>query len=470
MENKMPTPPPPPMADEWTDDEEFSTAPIPPLPPAIDDEDDDFFTPSAPMSSQPPTYDDSFGKDDSPKSASAPSNTSSFSSVPSTSKSLSSLPQSTYIASRATNFVCPYCMREICNGDLLYFCKKCKRTYTEAQAKSGGLGRVVKKQYYCCNESITGQRLCPNCVGIAPHTDPPRGIDDIRILPQEIYNAKNEFRFCLTGYSRSGKTQYITQLLEYISKKPIPGIDSTFFLDNETRTIKNLIRQKLFVNGSMARTPPGYLDPMLFDIKCGRQSYISVFYDIAGEDFAGMYESRATECIWSSKNVILIIDPTTLDGVKNHPKVKAVKGLNIAEFSDGEVADPLNSYLLFIKKKYQKWEKHLKKVNLAVVFSKMDLFYEDGDFPPILSSESNFFTDGRFNVGEADAVSKAMVNWLILKEGSILSGSLSSFPNVRLFGVSSGVGVYEDNEEKVRETKRLLDPYLWLLYQNRILR
>ena len=373
-----------------------------------------------------------------------------------------------YVPSKRVDFVCPFCMRGIYTGDLLYLCKACKRTFSEADAQKEGLGRVVKKQYYHCNSSITGNRVCPNCKLHAEQIG--HGIDELRVLPSDVYDVRDEFRLCMTGYSRSGKTQYITQLMDFLTKNSLPGIDSTFFLDTKTKQIKDLIRHRLFVGGVMPNTPSGYLDPLLFDIRRGKRSYVSVFYDIAGEDFAGLHDTMATRCIWTSNNIILVIDPTTLPGVQDHPRVIPFKynvedGTASGKASDGEVVEPLNSYLVFIRDNQPKWEKYLKHVNMAVVFPKMDLFYGDYDFPQILKDESSHILSNRFDIREAEAVTQAMSSWLREKEGGILVQTLSSFPNARLFGLSSG----SDDLSRKSVTNRLLDPYLWLLYQNGIL-
>ena len=375
----------------------------------------------------------------------------------------------TYIPSKRSDFVCPYCMRDIYIGDLLYFCKRCKKAYSNAEAQSAGLGRVVKKQYYCCNGSITGSRFCPNCKILAENNG--IALENLRLLPQEVYNVKNEFRVCMTGYSSSGKTQYITQLMDYVVKYSLPDIDCTYFLDNKTQDIREAIRRRFFIDGKIAATSSGYLEPLLFDIRRGKRSYISVFYDIAGEDFRENRDTLATRCIWSSRNILLIIDPTTLPGpdIKNHPRVIAFKSQSSesgdSKASEGEVIEPLNTYTGFVRMNHPQGEKFLKRVNLAIVFPKMDLFYDDDDFPDILKRESSHIVNDKFAAKEVNAVSEAMKQWILRHEGDALIKALRQYSNVQIFGVSSG----SDDLSRESRTNRLLDPYLWLLHQNSIL-
>jgi len=276
----------------------------------------------------------------------------------------------------------------------------------------------------------------------------------------------------MTGYSASGKTQYITQLLDHISKRQTPGVNNTRFIDRETRSIRDAIRKKVFEEGKLVATPRGYLDPLLYDIDSRGRSNKSVFYDIAGEDFSNEADDSQghviQKCVWSSKNIILIIDPTTLPGVQDHPNVQAFK-TQAGKFSDGETADPLNDYINFVKTNYpqKQGDKFLRKVNLAVVFTKMDLFYDDDDddFHPILKSESTHLAKEKFDIKEMEFVNNEMKLWLKAQDGGLLLKALESYPNAMIFGVSSGT---EKLEDKVKP-RRLLDPYLWLLHQNGIL-
>jgi len=419
-----PVPPPLPDSgtpDDWTSPDPDSFVPVPP-PPEIP-------SPSPAPSSQP-----------------------------------TSLPITNYKPSKHANFICPYCMREIFTGDLLYFCKKCKSYFSEKEVRENKeMRRIVQKQVYHCNENITSQLICPNCEKIASLQNPKVAIENIRRLQPGYFEIRNDFRVCMTGYSSSGKSQYITQLMDYIAKKDIPGIDSTSFLDNETQRNRNLIRQDLFKE--FVATRPGYLEPLLFEIRQGRRSYFSVFYDIAGEDFQKNNETLATRCIWTSTNILLLVDPTTLPGVQGHERVKFLK--EKAKASSGETKDPLDTYHNFVKENhYPKEKEFLDKVNLAIVFPKMDLFYGDDDFPSILINESVYLNkNGRYDVDEANAVSEAMKQWIKDKDGAIILNALKPYSNVRLFGISSG----SEDPNKRNKTNRLLDPYLWLLSQNGIL-
>jgi hypothetical protein len=189
-----------------------------------------------------------------------------------------------------------------------------------------------------------------------------------------------------------------------------------------------------------------------------------VFYDIAGEDFQEFKDTLPTRCIWNSKNIILVVDPTILpgDAIKEHPSV--IKFRSDLKASPGEVAEPLNTYCLFVTNNQPNARKFLRNVNLAIVFPKMDLFYDDDDFPDILKRESLHIISNRYDANDIAAASNAMKHWLAINGGQSILQALNQFNNVQIFGVSSGSG---DGPES--RTNRLLDPYLWLLHQNDIL-
>jgi len=469
-----PPPPPPPPPARIGDDKTATVTPdpssrieVPPPPPGlVDDDQTATVSPNPPLSSAMPPPLPTGDDDEHVAEYSYPSVT-----VPTTSTAPPTARpnpnvflQTNYIPSGRVSFICPYCMREICVADMLYFCKRCKNAYTEKEAQLAGLGRAVKKQYYCHNESITANRICPNCKTIADSEK--IHIENLRFLPKEVYSVKNEFRLCMTGYSSSGKTQYITQLMDYITKYSLPGIDAMFFLDDKTQKIKDAIRGKFFIDGKIAGTPSGYLDPLLFDIHNKSHSYVSVFYDIAGEDFQDNKDTLATRCIWNSRNIILVVDPTTLPGeeIQKHPRVRAFRS-GIGKASPGEVIEPLNTYTGFVRTRHPRGERALNNVNLAIVFTKMDLFYDDDDLPDILKKESLHIKKDRFDVMEVDAVSNAMKHWIDINDGGSILRAMNHYSNVRIFGVSSG----SDDLSKKSRTNRLLDPFLWLLQQNDII-
>lgn len=361
------------------------------------------------------------------------------------------------------DFVCPFCMREIPKVELKYYCKKCGKTY-EAGEEKKKWGKP--RPPHCCGVNLISNRVCPSCEHEL-ETGHLKG--KLRILPEKTYNARNEFRLCMTGYISSGKTQYIAHLLEYMKHFNLPGIAS-HFLDEETRSIMLELEAHI---GAPASTPEDYLRPLLFEFSNGRSSYSAVLYDIAGEDFWKDIGALATECVWKANNILLIIDPTTIRGLQNHPEVQ--KELQKPQYQKNErpgVTQPFQTYQMLIESNFENREEKdrkkigsaknfLRKVNLAIVFSKMDLFYGDAGFPSILAKDSAYISDKKQFYGDIEAVHKAMIQWLTQVGGdAVVSDVTKACPNARIFGVSSG------SEQDPHKTNRLLDPFLWLLYQN----
>jgi len=256
--------------------------------------------------------------------------------------------------------------------------------------------------------------------------------------------------------------------MDHITNTATPNVKNTRFLDLKTKEIRDAIRNKFFDEGKINTTPRGYLDPLLYDIDSNSKSHKSVFYDISGEDFSrepdNLQQIIVQKCAWSSRNIILIIDPTTLRGVQDEPNIIKFRSVPTNR-AEGAFADSLNSYLTLVISKNPEGKRFLRNVNLAVVITKMDLFDGDPDLSRIIQNESTHLTGNKFNIREVEDVSREMKAWIRLKKGDLLLGALEEYPNARIFGVSSGS---EDPSAKI-SPKRLLDPYMWLLYRNGII-
>lgn len=381
---------------------------------------------------------------------------------------VSNIVNTTYIPTQGKTFLCPFCMRDISPQDLRYYCRKCDKLYTEQEIK--GLPRDAENQIFCCNEVINNNknRLCPNCIHITPETQ--TYISDLRAIHLAFCEPRSNFRMCMTGYPDAGKTKYIAHLLNFLNQTTLPNIISFSFFDGDTEKLRDrIIAKSLNTKGGVAKTAQNYLEPLLFDIYTEDRSYVSAFYDIAGEDFRRKSNALATKCVWTARNIIMTIDATSLPGVSSHPRVK--EHWEKAKKPDYAPTAPVDTYINFVENNYA-MRKGLFKTNpfkyvkLAIVFTKMDLFYGDSDdvFPSILKRDSPIILeDSEDFSSDANAVNKAMIQWLNENGGKPFVRLLKRFPNVKIFGVSNGA------EDENPTPVRILDPYLWLLEQNGVI-
>lgn len=388
-----------------------------------------------------------------------------------------------YIPSKKPDFSCPYCMTPISTRDLKYFCSDFAKherdgvgkpnTFTEEDVKKYSLRRVVGKEVYCCNKPITRSRICPVCemISISARKEGMGQEHTLRVLPPTFYSIKNEVRICMSGNSASGKTQFITHFCDHIYNKPLPGIDANGHMDKTTRDIRDAIVAKKFISGRREGTDPNYLEPMLYLLERGSRQYVSVIYDIAGSVSMGVHDPLASKCIWSANNIIITIDPTTLDEDKMNDRVRAFRAAKYG--AQGSAFSAISDYANWISLYYPNADRQIKRNNIAIVFTKMDLFYNDPSqphleqpvpLPDIIQQPTRMIQNNRYNKHEADAVSNAMKSWLREMGGEMVVNWANKFKNVRIFGVSSG------SETNDAPPNRNLDPFLWLLYQNGMLR
>lgn len=372
-----------------------------------------------------------------------------------------------YIPPRKTNFTCPFCFAGISKSELLFYCKECDESYTEKEAEAEGLKKGDR--YFCHNDEITGNRMCPSCEINAINNS--IVLNSVRLIPEILVNRKDKqgqpLLIGLAGVDYVGKSMYLTRLLEQIRTQPLPNKIVALLLDQKSALEADYMISTLRDRKMMPATAVGYYYPFLIEIHNEKKSIAFSISDSAGEDFSyenemGYNRKVVKKYLQKSKNAILIIDPCTLPNLAEHPRLIN----DVKYFTRRGGADTLNIYINMVRPDNTSADKgiskYLKDINLAVVFTKMDIFYDDPDFPSILKTESSHVLKGQYNAQEMENVNDEMRNWVAKNGGGAILNILTTcFPNARLFGISSGADAVQPN--------RILDPFLWLLNKNEIL-
>jgi len=378
-------------------------------------------------------------------------------------------------------FTCPHCYEMYGKNLIKYCCPDCN---TIVLAPS-------KEPIKCISSGCGGVatiRLCPMCM---VDNGMRNGINEIPRIALETPNLS----FSIVGVSTSGKTNYITIMLDELMKFSDIRLamgDQT----NETRDHQKYNIQEIKHGRAPAGTVSGNPIPQIWYIKnlmkkrkglFGDQTvptYTFTIYDGAGEDHMTM-DPTMVRYIKSSEAFIIVLDPLVLEGVRSFvdPQVmkNSLKGDQGVSENSTEVVERLVNMLTNIK--------GLKigtmlKMPVAVVLTKFDTVINHPAFAntkvkhPSLSIEN-----GKVRTEEFEQIHNEIENWLKnIGEQRFINALDSSFAKLdrkgnhsqrhyNFFAVSSyGEPPQEEGAVAKKITPhRVLDPILWLFAKNKFI-
>ena len=385
-----------------------------------------------------------------------------------------------------TNFTCPYCYEVYLKSHIKYICPDCGIIAVNSD----------REPVRCSGESCGGyatMRLCPMCMvdnGMRHGTNE---------IPKTALETPN-LLFSIVGISTSGKTNYITIMLDELSKFSDIRLsmgDQT----NETREHQKLNIQKIRQGIPPDGTVSGKPIPQIWYIKnlakkrgglksllgLGDQivpTYTFTIYDGAGEDHINM-DPTMVRYIKSSEAFIVVVDPLVLEGVRSFvdPEIikKSLKGDQGESVNSTEVVERMANTLINIK--------GLKtgsvlKMPIAVVLTKFDTVVNHPAFAnakvktPSLSIENGKVREEEFAqihneiehwlkaIGEKHFINALDANFAAFDRKGIVKERYYSF-----FAVSS-YGKPPEKEGTVTKNirpHRVLDPILWLFKKKKFI-
>lgn len=355
-------------------------------------------------------------------------------------------------------FTCPYCMQTYRHEEIKHVCPDCGTEAHPGMADRMGL-HPVKCPTPGCGGFAT-LRMCPKCNSV---------------LPQEVLDTKN-LPFSIVGMVSSGKTNYITVMLEELAKfHSIPL--SLSAADTRTREIHKKDKERLFDGNPVEGTVAGTITPQIWTIKnLSRRTsstvptYTFTIFDGAGENYEQNLDPSSPVCrnIRASKAVILTLDPLIL------PKVMEIVSdeARIASLGgrDSEVKDPMNivnDMARYIRNAYGMRTDRVLSVPVAVVLTKFDVVLNHPSFPQTATVKSaSLLTDSECHVNEGEfaAVDREIRDWLMrIGEMAFIRTLEANFKDMCFFGVSS-FGSAPDTKNHIASLKphRVLDPVMWL--------
>ena len=362
-------------------------------------------------------------------------------------------------------FVCPFCISTYDKDMVMYVCPDC----TE-ETKPGGLSKLLGRRVRCGN---------PNC--------PVRGYATRRVcpmpdcgdtIPLSVLQADGHLPISIVGGAFSGKTNYITVMLQELYNVPDMDQLSLSFMNNETIMHHEENRQTIYEN----RIPLGVtnydaLRPQIWEIKYDTNpggsdkkvpTYTFTIFDGAGERLTNM-DPKIARYINTSKAILLVMDPLTLNNIRHGAIVDDEIMRNSLTGSDvtGATANIILTQITnAIRELSGIGATERLTMPVAVVLTKFDTILNHNLFQhnSSLKKSKLKINNGRINVEEIDTNHNDIVTWLrAIGENGFVAALNNNFETYRLFGVSC-YGKPPESATSLPPIKphRVLDPILWL--------
>lgn len=299
-------------------------------------------------------------------------------------------------------------------------------------------------------------------------------------IPSDFLNGPS-FSVALLGAKASGKSNYIGVLVNEIKKKMTSSFNCTLSLtaSEESKDYYNdnyynpLFKQGYAVDATdKAIDIPPLIFPLRFMDKKNKITKVAAlsFYDTAGENLDSSDQMTVTNQYISNANgIILLLDPLQVPSIR--------------EKLDGKVPLPeQNTDIVEILSRIVQNIRDVKNIKgkiktpIALVFTKIDAL-EQFDVlrdDSSIRDESEHLKRGVFVKTDFDAVNieiqDLLENWL---DGE-LEQQLKSFERYAFFGISALGGSPDAKSKKLANgainPKRVLDPLLWLLSENKFIK
>ncbi|MDU1845361.1 MAG: hypothetical protein E6778_07435 [Niallia nealsonii] len=321
-----------------------------------------------------------------------------------------------------------------------------------------------------CNKE-TMIRICPSCRSTLPST-----ISDYE-----------DYIIAIIGAKQSGKSHYIAVLIDEIINN-IGNAYNCYLKPENEETIQRYNRQfknPLFQNKTTldvtqsARVNGDVKKPLLFTLSFsnggmfGTKVITLAFFDAAGEDLKEEKNmSKHTRYISNSAGIICLLDPLQLPSVRDQIGEQGVQ-VNLPHLDlDNDVNDILIRTTNMIRNTLG--IKMKKKINIpiAISFSKIDGILPLIDPSSKLKMKSRHLEQKAFNVLDFQSVNNEMKSlvqgWT---KGNMTALLDHNYKEYGFFGISA-LGSDPGLDRKITniEPYRVEDPFLWLLWKNKIIK
>ncbi|MCL2526770.1 MAG: hypothetical protein FWE42_00010 [Defluviitaleaceae bacterium] len=290
------------------------------------------------------------------------------------------------------------------------------------------------------------------------------------------------FPFCVVGAVASGKSNYITVMLNELERNPPPGL--TLHTDHiPTRQRQNNNYNELYIEhkplgaNRLGSTTPQFWYLQNRNMQSGSYIPTSTFtlFDGSGEDIERLGPNELwSRYISACEGIIITLDPVTFksisrggvidleDMLSSRGNLKDVNALKPAVTLAGELAHNIKRARgIDIRKQLD--------IPVAVVITKFDMVINNSAFSnSIIKSPGPAMQNGRVNMQELMDVHDVINYWLSeMKETAFIEAMHNNFSDFCFFGVSSLGSLPKDLLNITPH--RVLDPVLWLFKKAKLL-
>ena len=282
-------------------------------------------------------------------------------------------------------FLCPYCMQTIPKNKIMYVCNGCMKVVEPKGLEM----RPIKCDNKNCGE-VALNRVCPECHPSIIKSG--RKIIDTatyKKIPDEIlHEEKPYFPLSIVGVTGSGKTNYITVMLEYLPRDSKLGV-SVRSLNEEARQRQSKNLDMINDHETPDPTPNARPDPQIWEVsktlineswkKSWKtpSSFAFTIYDGAGEQVQGETRQNIISYIGHSEAIIITVDPLGLDNIRM--KLDPIDVRN-SQRDTGKIYSA-NSALDFIIGEIKKSKNtEMLEIPTAIVLTKFDTILKNEKF------------------------------------------------------------------------------------------
>ncbi|MGX2958155.1 hypothetical protein JNUCC23_02575 [Peribacillus sp. JNUCC 23] len=320
----------------------------------------------------------------------------------------------------------------------------------------------------CETKPVTRKRICPTC-----HSDLPSSIADYE-----------DYIIAVIGGKETGKSHYIAMLIERINNE-LGNTYNCFLQPENDETIRRykenfynpLFREKRALNVTdSANSNDEIKRPLLYTLSIngdgvlGKKIITLAFFDTAGEDLhdeGNMLKHNRYIC--NSSGVICLLDPLQLDSVRKEISDNHLPVTLPQDNPNGDVSDLLSRTTNMIRNTLHiKMSKKIP-IPMALSFSKIDAIQPLLDPSSQLNQKGQHMEKNAFDIVDFENIHKEM-------EGLVQEWTRGNIPNLlshnykeyAYFGLSA---LGHDPRMGVKEIVpyRVEDPFLWLLWKNKII-